>query len=98
VTRSPYAALVALAERERDLVAEGAFDRLEPLAAERAALIATFPPQAPPSARPALERAASLQMATSAALSAAVAETRQRLGAMDRTHHAVRAYQSTRAA
>jgi hypothetical protein len=98
VTRNPYAALVALAERERDLVADGAFESLEAVADERAALIATLPPQAPPSARPALERAAGLQMATSAALSAAVAETRQRLGAMDRTHHAMRAYTNVRAA
>lgn len=92
MTAGPYEALVALAERERDLVDEGAFERLEAIADERSRLIASLPPQAPSSARPALERAAALQQATTAALRAAVAETRQRLGAMDRAHHAVRAY------
>jgi hypothetical protein len=92
VTGDPYAALVTLAERERTLVDEGAFESLEAVAAERSALIASLPPQAPASARPALERAAALQQATTAALSAAVADMRQRMGAMDRTHHAVRAY------
>ena len=92
MTSGPYEALVALAQRERDLVDEGAFERLEALADERTRLIATLPPQAPLSALPALERAAALQQATTAALRAAVAETRQRMGAMDRSHHVVRAY------
>jgi hypothetical protein len=88
----PYAALVLLAEREHALVAGGHVDGLEALAAERAALVATLPAQAPVSARPALERAASLQLATTAALRAALDDTRRRLGALDQRGRAARAY------
>jgi hypothetical protein len=98
MTGGPYAALVALAERERDLVAEGAFERLEAISEERSALVAGLPAQAPPSARPALERAYALQLATDVALRAALAEAGQRLGAMGRRHHVVRAYAQTQAA
>jgi hypothetical protein len=92
VSGDPYAVLVELAERERDLVDAGSVEQLAPLAAERAALVAALPDQAPPAALPALERAAALQRATSAALEAAMAETRRRLGAVDRGRDAVRAY------
>ena len=88
----PYAALVALAEREHALVAGGHVEELAAVAAERAALVATLPAQAPASARPALERAAGLQLATTAALRAALEETRRRMQAMDERGHAVRAY------
>jgi hypothetical protein len=88
----PYAALVALAEREHALVAGGHADELAAVAAERAALVATLPAQAPASARPALERAASLQLATTAALRAALDDTRRRLGAVEQGHRAARAY------
>jgi hypothetical protein len=88
----PYAALVALAEREHALVAAGHVDELAPLAAERAALVATLPAQAPAAARPALERAAALQLATTAALRAALDDTRRRLAAVQQGHRAARAY------
>jgi hypothetical protein len=92
VTTDPYAALVALAEREHALVLGGHAEELAAVAAERSALVATLPAQAPASARPALERAASLQLATTAALRAALDETRRRLQAMDQRGTAVRAY------
>ena len=92
MTTDPYSALVALAERERDLVGAQRFEELEALIAERAALVATLPERAPASARPALERAATLQLATTAALRAALADTRRQMGAAVRGHHAARAY------
>jgi hypothetical protein len=88
----PYGALVALAEREHALVTGGRAEELAAVAAERAALVATLPAQAPASARPALERAASLQLATTAALRAALEDTRRRMQVMDERSHAVRAY------
>jgi hypothetical protein len=92
VTGDPYSALVALAEREHALVAGGHVEELAALAAEREALVATLPAQAPASAGPALERATSLQLATTAALRAALEETRQRMQTMDERGRAVRAY------
>lgn len=92
MTSDPYSALVALAERERDLVAGERFEELAELAAERTALVAGLPARAPASARPALERAAALQLATTAALRAALDETRRQMGATARGHQAVRAY------
>ena len=88
----PYAALVALAEREHATVSDGRFEELEALAAERTALVARLPERPPVAARPALERAAGLQLATSAALRAALEDTRRRMGATDHGHRAVRAY------
>ena len=88
----PYAALVALAEREYSLVLAGEAEELAAVAAERAALVERLPAQAPASARPALERAAGLQLATTAALRAARAEARRQMAAMDERGRAVRAY------
>jgi hypothetical protein len=88
----PYAALVLYAERERVLVDEGRVEELEALAAERSALIAGLPRQAPPSARPYLERAHSLQLATAAVLKASLAELRHSMVSLDRSSSAARAY------
>jgi hypothetical protein len=95
VTGNPYAALVAFAEREQAMVTDGRYDELAALAAERSAVVASLSGQAPASARPHLERAASLQLATTAALRAALVETRRQMGAMDDRHRAVRAYART---
>jgi hypothetical protein len=92
VTSDPYAALVLIAERERALVDDGRVEELAVLAAERDALIATMPAQAPPSARPALERAPALQMATAAMLRASLAEVRHAIAALDRGRGVARAY------
>jgi hypothetical protein len=92
MTSDPYAALVEIAERERALVDAGRIEELDALAAERDALIATLPPQAPASARPALERAHALQRATSAVLRASLNELRHSLAALDRGRGVARAY------
>ena len=88
----PYAARVELAEREHALVLGGHAEDLAAVAAERAALVARLPAQAPASARPALERAAGLQLATTAALRAALDDARRRMADMDERGRAVRAY------
>jgi hypothetical protein len=92
LTPEPYQALVALAELERELALGGRFAELEALAAERRALVAGLPARAPASARPALERAAAVQMATTAALRAALQRTRAELNGSQARHEAVRAY------
>lgn len=96
MTPEPYLALVAIAEREHAVVSDGRFDELEAIAGERSALVAGLPAQAPASARPALERAAGLQLATTAALRAALDRTRTELAGSRTRGQAVRAY--TRAA
>ena len=92
MTRDPYRALVEIAERERALVDAGRLEELEALAAEREALIATLPPQAPPSALPALERAHALERATSAVLRASLNELRHSIAALETGRDAARAY------
>jgi hypothetical protein len=97
VSPEPYLALVAIAEREHAVALSGErFDELAAIAGERAALVAALPAQAPASARPALERAAGLQLATTAALRAALDRTRAELAGSQTRGQAVRAY--TRAA
>ena len=88
----PYAALVGFAEREQAMVADERYAELEALAAERRALIATLPASPPASARPHLERAASLQMATTAALQAAMVITRRNMNDSRPRGEAMRAY------
>ena len=51
-----------------------------------------MPAQAPPSARPALERAHALQLATAAMLQASLAEVRHSIAALDRGRNVARAY------
>jgi hypothetical protein len=88
----PYGTLVQLAERERALVEDGRVEELAALAAERDALVATLPSQAPPSARPALERALALQAATAATLRASLGAMRLQLAELDRGRGVARAY------
>jgi hypothetical protein len=92
VTTDPYAALVAIAERERMLVDTERFEELAALVAERDALIARMPAQAPAAARPALERALALQTATAATLRASLAEARHAIAGLDRGRGVARAY------
>ena len=98
MTSDPYAALVLLAERERALVDEGRIEELAALAAERDAHIALLPPQAPPSARPALERARDMQVVTAAVLRAALGEIRHALAELDRGRGVAQAYAGPAAA
>lgn len=88
----PYGTLVLLAERESALVEDGRVEELAALAAERDALIATLPPQAPAAARPALQRALSLQSATAAALRASLGAMRLQIAELDRGRGVALAY------
>ena len=89
---TPYEALAALAEREHALVAAGRLEDLDGLAAERDALVAGLPPQAPVSARPALVRSAALQAATTDALERSARRAQAELRSLGRGRHATRAY------
>jgi hypothetical protein len=55
---APYETLARNIERELELIGEGAYDELEGLHAERAALLEGLPPIPPDCARAALQRAA----------------------------------------
>jgi hypothetical protein len=56
-----YDALAQIAERELEVVSAGAFDELPALHQRRDAVMAALPAKPPASARPALERAATIQ-------------------------------------
>lgn len=90
----PYARLLALAERERELVRAGVGleHELEPIARERAALVATLPARPPRAAAPLLERAVAVQAETSALLEAGVSAARRQLGRLEKGRGAVRGY------
>ena len=87
----PWADLVALAERELELVRDGRWEDVPALSAQRqsAAQALGTPPAA---ARPHLERLAELQAEIHAGLSAGLAFTRQKLGSMSRGATALRGY------
>jgi hypothetical protein len=87
----PWAELVALAERERDLVHDGRWDEVPALAALRLTA-ATALGDPPASARPHLERMVELQAEIHAGLSAGRAFTLQKLGSMQRGATAMRGY------
>jgi hypothetical protein len=87
-----YDALVALAEREHALAAAGRTEELAELDAERRALVAALPAQAPRTARRALERTAELQAATTRLLAASAASARSELRTLGRGRDATRAY------
>jgi hypothetical protein len=87
----PWADLVALAERERDLVRSSRWEELPALTQHRlSAAQALGAP--PPAARPHLERLVELQDEIHAGLGAALAFTRQKLGSMSRGATAMRGY------
>ena len=88
---APWANLVVLAERERDLVRDGRWEEVPAVSAERlsAATALGTPPAA---ARPHLERLVELERDIHAGLSAGLAFTRQKLGSMSRGATALRGY------
>lgn len=77
-----YERLLELARREHMLVAAGRLDELETLAAERLALVATLPQQAPAHVRPLLEEALVLSRETERELEAGLARVRRELGGL----------------
>ena len=85
------AKVVALADRELDLIAAGAWEDLAALVAERTALVAALPAPTPAD-RPLLEHLARRQQLVTAALARAGAETSAELGRLGRGRGAVRGY------
>jgi hypothetical protein len=88
---APWAELVVLAERERDLVREGRWEELPAVSAQRvsAASQLGLPPA---EARPHLERLVELQREIHAGLAAGRAFALQKLNKMDRGSTAMRGY------
>jgi hypothetical protein len=93
VVTAAWQDLLARAERELALAAEGRWEELAEAGAERVRLAVTLPPPSP-EARPLLERLSEVQDELTAALVAARAETARELGALDRGRGAVRGYAS----
>jgi hypothetical protein len=87
----PWADLVVLAERERDLVRDGNWEQLPAVSAQRVSAVAGLgsPPEA---ARPHLERLVELQAEIHAGLSVARAFTVQKLAKINRGSTAMRGY------
>lgn len=88
-----YAALLALTEREHELVVAGAWEELAAVDAERRTLIDVMP-ACPPvgAAGEILARAAAVQAATTALLATQVAELRRSLGHVAQGRTAVLGY------
>ena len=87
----PWLDLLARAEEERALAADGRWEELAEAGAARTALMLTLPP-APPEARPVLERLAALQAELTTLVGAARADTSRRLGDLHRGRGAMRGY------
>ena len=89
---SPYDALADLAERELELAAAGEAGELAELQAERSALVAALPAMPPAEARPALERAATIQGLVTDLLAERVRESGGELGRVARGRSAIQGY------
>jgi hypothetical protein len=88
---SPWSRLLALAERELELIRGGDIERLPEAIEQRASLAATLG-QAPASARPVLERLQAVQQQIIVELTLAGAEIVRELGALRRGRGAVDGY------
>jgi hypothetical protein len=88
----PYAAVLALTEREHTLVAEGRHEEVPALDAERRVLLAALPAATPAHARGVLARAAAVQAHTTALLAAGMSELERELGRLSQGRAAVRGY------
>src|SRR5262249_21753520 len=87
-----YERILALGERELELVQTERWDELAALGSEREQLIASLPALAPSTARGPLERAAELQQRVSAELARSIALAREGLGRLDRGRRAAAGY------
>jgi hypothetical protein len=90
----PWQDLLARAERELALAAEGRWEELAEASDERARVAMTLPPPSPV-ARPLLERLAAVQDELTAAIVAARAETARELASLSHGRGAVRGYASS---
>jgi hypothetical protein len=88
----PYARLLELALRERELIQAGRYDALAELGAARAETAAALPAQAPLEAAPLLERTLELVRANEASLDAALAAARAELAHLDHARVTITAY------
>jgi hypothetical protein len=88
---TPWAGLVALAERERDLIRDGRWEEVPAVSAQRlsAAQALGDPPDA---AREHLQRLLELEREIHAGLSTGRAFTLQKLAKLERGHTALRGY------
>jgi hypothetical protein len=84
--------LLALTEREHELVVSCDWEQLAALDAARRDLVARMTTAAPVSARAGLERATEVQAQTSALLAAGVDELRRELTTLSHGRSAVRGY------
>ena len=89
-----YDTLLALAERERDLIAAGQWEDVVMLGAARAELTAQLPQRAPASARAVLEKTASIVDSNVAAIATASDGVRRELAHLDRGRSALASYSS----
>jgi hypothetical protein len=87
-----YGSLVALAERELELVRGGRLEALPELWDERRSLVASLPPVPPASALRCLERAADLQGRTTALLEEHLAATGAEMRRLVRGRAAMHGY------
>jgi|1186.fasta_scaffold11831_3 hypothetical protein len=87
-----YGALVALAERERDLIAGGRWGDLAEVERDRARLAATLPARPPADARHLLERARDQVLRNAEQIAAAIEQTRAELELISRGRRAVTGY------
>jgi hypothetical protein len=94
---TPYDELLALVERETELIAAGAWDELATLDGPRIALLACMPKVPPADARPLLELASDQLEKNASALSAAMAQTQGELDRLGRARAKIGSYaQDTR--
>jgi hypothetical protein len=89
---NPYETFSELAAREAELVAEERWDDVVEIGRVRADLIARLPASPPPDASEALEHAWRTLLATTGAVSVAVAETRAQLRRFQDAHRAIEGY------